>query len=152
MQNSTGPASGPVAFVLSGGGSLGSIQVGMVQALYERGIRPDLIVGASAGALNGAFLASRPATVATAQQLGRIWSQLRARDVFPRTIGVGGLLGIAGRRNHLASARGLREMLRRWIDFDAVESSPIPLHIVATDFRNLASDWIEFGKFFQKDP
>jgi NTE family protein len=39
-----------VAFVLSGGGSLGAIQVGMLRALYERGIAPDLIVGTSAGA------------------------------------------------------------------------------------------------------
>jgi NTE family protein len=49
-----------VAFVLSGGASLGAIQVGMLRALYERGIRPDLIVGTSAGALNGAYIASRP--------------------------------------------------------------------------------------------
>ena len=49
------------AFVLSGGASLGAIQVGMLRALYERGIAPDLIVGTSAGALNGAFIASRPA-------------------------------------------------------------------------------------------
>jgi len=37
------------AFVLSGGASLGAIQVGMLRALYERGIAPDLIVGTSAG-------------------------------------------------------------------------------------------------------
>ena len=48
------------AFVLSGGASLGAIQVGMLQALYEREIEPDLIVASSAGALNGAFIASRP--------------------------------------------------------------------------------------------
>jgi NTE family protein len=41
---------GPTAFVLSGGASLGAIQVGMLQALYERGIEPDFVVGASAGA------------------------------------------------------------------------------------------------------
>jgi predicted acylesterase/phospholipase RssA len=55
-----------VAFVLSGGASLGAIQVGMLRALYERDITPDLIVGTSAGALNGAFIASRPQTTATA--------------------------------------------------------------------------------------
>jgi NTE family protein len=49
-----------VAFVLSGGASLGAIQVGMLRALYERGISPDLIVGTSAGALNGAYIALRP--------------------------------------------------------------------------------------------
>ena len=47
-----------VAFVLSGGAGLGAIQVGMLHALYERGIAPDVIVGTSAGAMNGAFIAS----------------------------------------------------------------------------------------------
>src|SRR5690349_7246810 len=53
-----------VAFVLSGGASLGATQSGMLQALYERGIRPDLLVGTSAGAINAAFIASRPQTPA----------------------------------------------------------------------------------------
>ena len=39
---------GRTAFVLSGGASLGAIQVGMLQALYERRVRPELIVAASA--------------------------------------------------------------------------------------------------------
>ena len=72
-----------VAFVLSGGASLGAIQVGMLRALYEREIAPDLIVGTSAGALNGAFIASRPQTVATADALGDIWRGLRRGHVFP---------------------------------------------------------------------
>ncbi len=49
-----------VACVLPGGASLGAIQVGMLHALYERGITPNVIVGTSAGAMNGAFVASRP--------------------------------------------------------------------------------------------
>src|ERR1700709_945303 len=47
---------GGVAFVLGGGGILGSTQVGMLQALLERGVRPDLIVGTSVGALHGALI------------------------------------------------------------------------------------------------
>ena len=47
------------AFVLSGGGSLGSVQVGMLLGLAEAGIKPDLIVGTSVGALNGAWIAGR---------------------------------------------------------------------------------------------
>src|SRR5687767_5961651 len=58
-----------VAFVLSGGASLGAIQVGMLRALYERDVAPDLIVGTSAGALNGAFVASRPQAPATTDAL-----------------------------------------------------------------------------------
>lgn len=40
------------AFVLSGGASLGAIQVGMLQTLGERGIEPDLLVSTSVGAIN----------------------------------------------------------------------------------------------------
>src|SRR6266536_4549715 len=60
------------AFVLAGGAALGAMQAGMVHALYESGIAPDLLIGTSAGALNAAFLASRPATVATAQELAAL--------------------------------------------------------------------------------
>jgi NTE family protein len=66
-----------VAFVLSGGAGLGAIQVGMLRALYEHGIRPDVLVGTSAGALNGAFIASRPQTVASADALGGSSETLR---------------------------------------------------------------------------
>ena len=54
------------AFVLGGGGVLGAVEVGMLRALLERGIRPDLVLGTSIGAFNGA-LASLPA-----HQLGSI--------------------------------------------------------------------------------
>ena len=64
-----GRSSKPTAFVLSGGASLGAIQVGMLHALYDRQIRPDFIAATSAGALNGAFIAARPQSVATAAEL-----------------------------------------------------------------------------------
>ena len=92
-----------VAFVLSGGASLGAIQAGMLHALYERGIAPDLIVGTSAGALNGAFIASRPQTVATADGLATIWRGLRRGQAFPLNP-LTGLLGFLGARDHLVPA------------------------------------------------
>src|ERR1700736_1491634 len=88
------------AFVLAGGAARGAMQAGMVHALYERGIVPDLLVGTSAGALNAAFLASRPATVATAEALAVIWRGLRRMDVLPlRPPAL--ISGLAGRRDHL---------------------------------------------------
>src|SRR4029079_16237605 len=60
-----------------GGASLGAIQVGMLVALYERGIGLSLIVGTSAGAMNVAFIASRPQTVSTADALATVWRDLR---------------------------------------------------------------------------
>jgi hypothetical protein len=49
----------------------------------ERGIAPDLLVGISAGALNAAFVASRPQTAATIRELGRVWRNLEREDITP---------------------------------------------------------------------
>src|SRR5689334_15403064 len=87
-----------VAFVLSGGGSLGAVQAGMLRALYEREIRADLLVGTYAGALNGAFLASRPQTVETADALGDVWRHLRRGQAFPLNP-LTGLLGFLDRKS-----------------------------------------------------
>jgi NTE family protein len=48
------------AFVLGGGGVLGAAEVGMVRALLEHDITPDLVLGTSVGALNGSLLAATP--------------------------------------------------------------------------------------------
>ena len=71
----------PIGFVLGGGGSLGAVQVGMLRAMFERGIRPDLVVGTSIGAFNGAVLASDPATAI--QRLEQFWRSSRRGDAFP---------------------------------------------------------------------
>ena len=122
------------AFVLSGGASLGSIQVGMLEALYERDIRPDLIVGTSAGALNGAFLASRPQTVETARELGEVWRGLRRGQVFPVNP-LTGALGFLGARSHLVPDSGLKTVVKRHLRVDRIEDSIIPLHVIAADIQ-----------------
>jgi NTE family protein len=121
-----------VAFVLSGGAALGAIQVGMLRALYEREIVPDLIVGTSAGALNGAFIASRPQTAATADALGDIWRGLRRGQAFPLNPFTG-LLGFVGARDHLVPESGLRRLLERHVQCRQLEDMAIPLHVVAVD-------------------
>jgi NTE family protein len=121
-----------VAFVLSGGASLGAIQVGMLRALYERGVVPDVIVGTSAGALNGAFIASRPQNVATADALAEVWRELRRGQVFPLNP-LTGLLGFLGARDHLVPESGLRRLIARHVERDGLEDLPIPLHVVAVD-------------------
>jgi NTE family protein len=121
-----------VAFVLSGGASLGAIQAGMLRGLYERGIKPDLIVGTSAGAMNGAFIASRPQNVATADALAAVWRDLKRGQVFPLNP-LTGLLGFLGTRDHLVPASGLRKLIARHVEHDALEDLPIPLHVVAVD-------------------
>jgi NTE family protein len=121
-----------VAFVLSGGAGLGAIQVGMLRALYERDIAPDLIVGTSAGALNGAFIASRPQVVETADELGEIWGGLRRGNAFPLNP-LTGLLGFLGLRDHLVPASGLTRLIDRHTECELLEELAIPLHVVAVD-------------------
>src|SRR5262249_49084803 len=70
------------AFVLSGGGNQGVSQVGMLRALLEREIVPDVVIGTSAGALNGAAVAYAPNLTGVAQ-LAAVWEQLRSEHVFP---------------------------------------------------------------------
>jgi len=73
---------GPLAFVLSGGGARGALQVGALQVLLERGLKPDLLVGSSAGAMNAAFMAS-DSTIAGVQRLAAIWEHVEKDDVYP---------------------------------------------------------------------
>jgi NTE family protein len=122
----------PVAFVLSGGAGLGAIQVGILRALYERGIEPDLIVATSAGAINGAFIASREQTADTADELAAIWRRVRRGQIFPVNP-LSGLLGFLGTRAHLVPDSGLRRLVAEHLDAELLEDLPIPLHVVAVD-------------------
>lgn len=119
------------AYVLSGGASLGAIQAGMLLALAEADITPDLIVGTSVGAVNGGWLASR-SDVSGIRALADTWRSLSRDDVFP-TRPLIGLLGFLGKRRNLVPDSGLRQLLRANLEFDRLEDAPIPLHVVATD-------------------
>jgi len=119
------------AFVLSGGASHGAVQVGMLQALAERDVTPDLVFGASAGALNAAWVAGDP-KLEGLDDLAGVWRSLRTRDVFPLQP-LMGLLGFLGRRNALVKPDALRSLIRRNLHFARLEDAPIPLCIVATE-------------------
>jgi NTE family protein len=120
-----------IAFVLSGGASLGAVQVGMLQALAERDIVPDRVFGASAGALNSAWVAGDP-TLSDLDDLAEIWMSLRTRDIFPFRP-IAGFLGFVGRRDSLVSASGLRSLVARYVRFERLEDAPIPLCVIATE-------------------
>jgi NTE family protein len=121
-----------VGFVLSGGASLGAIEVGMLRALYEREIAPDLIVGTSAGAVNGAYIASRPPTVQTAEELAGVWRSINTFDVFPPNP-VTAVLGLIGQRDHLVPNFGLKKLIEANAQFRRLEDAKIPFHVIATD-------------------
>jgi NTE family protein len=107
----------------------------MLRALYERDIPPDLIIGTSAGALNGAFIASRPPTVETAEALAGVWRGVKRSDVFPLSP-LTGFFGFTGRLNHLVPERPLRSLLRQHLEFDRLEDASIQLHVIATEVES----------------
>ena len=104
----------------------------MLLALYAQGITADVLVGTGLGAFNAAFVASRAQTPEAAEELGRVWRDLRRDDVFPvsiRTI-VGGIHGL---HNHLVPDRALRRQVRRYIEFGDLSEAPVPLGLAAFD-------------------
>ena len=132
------------AFVLSGGASLGAVQVGMLRALAEAGVwPPDLLIGTSVGAINAAYVASHP-DAAALDGLAEIWRHLRRRDIFPARP-LGGLLGFLGRSDHLVSAAGLRRLIDGHLTFTELEDAPIPLHVVATEITSGAEVILSSG-------
>ena len=118
------------AFVLAGGGSFGAIQVGMMHSLAAHGISPDMVVGSSVGAINGAFYAGNP-TLKGVEQLETIWRGLQRRDFFPITWRT--LLGFLWRRDFLITHDGIRKLIDDHIPYRKLEQAELPVHIVATD-------------------
>jgi NTE family protein len=121
------------AFVLSGGGSLGAVQVGMLQALLEGEIQPDILVGTSVGAINAAWVAARPDADGIAE-LAEIWRGLRRQDVFPLSP-VMGALGLLGQTNHFISNASLRGILEKHLPYRRLEHATLPIHVVATELK-----------------
>ena len=99
-------APGTVAFVLGGGGVLGATQVGMLRALLEAGVTPDLIVGTSVGAINGAVFAADP-SAAGVGQLARLWASMSDTGMFSDTV-LARATTLARHRTHLYSPAPFR--------------------------------------------
>jgi NTE family protein len=92
------------------------------------------LVGSSVGALNAAYVASRPQVPATARKLGSIWRSLQREDIFP--VRMSALVsGLCGRRDHLVPDHGIRRLVRRHIEFDDLADAAIPVHLVAFDLN-----------------
>lgn len=120
------------AFVLSGGGSLGSVQVGMLRALEERHISADVLVGTSAGALNAAYLAAHGTGRQALDELAASWIATRRSDVFPIDPRRH-LLALRGTRPSLFADRGLRRLIAQHLTYTRLEDAATPVHVVATD-------------------
>jgi NTE family protein len=130
------------AFVLGGGGKWGAVEVGMLLALAERGIVPDVVVGCSIGAINGAAYAADP-TVAGVRRLQRFWEH-EATDLVNDASWRDRARAMVGRRAHLFDTDRLRAGVARMVpvSFDDLR---IPFQCVAASIERAAEHWFTDG-------
>lgn len=132
------------AFVLGGGGVLGAGEVGMLRALLEAGIAPDLVVGTSVGALNGAFLAADP-TVETTVRLAALWHELSAAGgVFSGSLVERASTAVRS-RTHLHRRGPLRQLLADHLPVERIEDLQVPFQCVAASIERAAEHWFDGG-------
>jgi NTE family protein len=130
------------AFVLGGGGLLGAHEVGMLRALAEAGVRPDIVIGTSIGAVNGAFVAADPD--GAAERLADLWQGESLRLVFSETL-VGRAVRLVRSGTHLHAIEPLRRLLADKLPIAAFEDLPIPFQCVAASIEEATARWFTSG-------
>jgi NTE family protein len=134
----------PVGFVLGGGGSLGAVQVGMLQALGEHGVAPDLVAGTSIGSINGAVLALDPK--GAANRLSHAWPKIRREHILP-----GGPLDQARTlrrtKTHLFPNEGLATVISDFLGDDLTfDDLELPFAAVTMDVATAQPHMIREGR------
>ena len=109
---------------------MGAVQIGMLRALTDAGIKPDLVVGSSVGAINAAYFAGAPNEDGI-EKLECLWRGITRGQVFPVTWRR--LFTFLCRRDHLVPADGLQQIISRHLPFENLEDARVPVHVVATD-------------------
>lgn len=137
------PPTPAVAFVLGGGGVLGATQVGMLRALLEHGIQPDLILGTSVGALNGAMLAADP-SLASVSALTDLWNRLAESEVFSGSV-FGRARTLIKHGTHLHSSDALRQLAADHLSVHDIEELQVPFQCVAASIERATSHWFTAG-------
>ena len=132
-------------FVLGGGGVLGAVEVGMLRALFERGIVPDLVLGTSIGALNGAMVARDP-SISVIDKLTELWKGVGASghevygDSALRTVRRAVTTG-----THLWSAQPLQQALADEFGDLTFEELPVRFQVCAASIERAAEHWFDSG-------
>jgi NTE family protein len=133
------------AFVLGGGGLLGAVEVGMLRALAEADIAPDIILGTSVGALNGALVAADPGP-GVIDRLLTLWeSAASGKEVY----GDGAVRQVTRAmrtRTHLHSAKPLRQLLQQELDDLTFDQLAIPFQCCAASIERAAEHWFTEGR------
>jgi NTE family protein len=132
-----------VAFVLGGGGILGAHEVGMLRALAERDVRPDLILGTSVGAINGAVFAADPTPVGV-ERLAGLWADMKLSEMT-----AGGVLRrvstLARSGTHLEPLEVARARLVEALPVERIEDLAVPYQCVAASIERAAEHWFTSG-------
>jgi NTE family protein len=132
------------AFVLGGGGVLGAAEVGMLRALFEAGIAPDLILGTSVGALNGAMVARDP-TLAVIERLTELWQDAQtSRTIADRPLR--SVRRAVSTGTHLYSADPMQRRLIAEFGETTFEELPIRLQVCAASIERAAEHWFTTGR------
>lgn len=132
----------PVAFVLGGGGVHGAVEVGMLRALLEHGIRPDLVLGTSVGAINGAILAADPD--AAIGRLCRLWTDVESNSPFEASL-LEQASTFARTRTHLHGNHRLQRLLLTALAVRTFEDLAIPFQCVAAGIETASARWFDSG-------
>lgn len=137
-----------IAFVLSGAGNRGPLEVGALRALLEQGIQPDLLVGTSAGAINASYLAAWGASVETTHKMEAMWASVNADDVYPEDL-LQIVWRVKSKANSIFTNKGMRKMLEKALPpgVTTFGQLKIKLYTTATDLRT--SRLVLFGDVAQ---
>ena len=131
------------AFVFAGGGSRGSAQIGMLQALVARGVVADAVYGASVGAINAAGYCGEP-TPAGVDRMAEQWRAITRDDVFPQGR-VPTPVRFLQQRESVHPNDGVRRIIENGVHFSRLEESSIPLEVVATSLTDGRTQWFAEG-------
>lgn len=130
------------AFVFGGGGLLGATEVGMVRALLDAGHRPDLVLGTSIGAINGAVVAADPSPAAV-EALTGTWQALGESDLFRGPLQR--LRVAAATRTHLHPIEPLRRLILDRLGPIDVADLAVPFQCCAASIERAAETWFSTG-------
>jgi NTE family protein len=122
---------------------LGAVQVGMLRALLEAGIKPDALVGCSVGAINAAAMAVDPG-FAQLDRLESVWRNLRREDIFPSSKWHQAW-HVARGRTHLHHPHALRSTIGRWLTITDLADTVVPVHVVTTELATATPRWWTSG-------
>jgi len=114
----------------------------MLRALNEAGIRPDLVVGTSIGAINGAFVAADPDQAA--DRLGQLWASAHLQRAFSGTL-LGRATRLARSGTHLHEIEPLLKMLDDELPAKDFGDLRLPFNCVAASIEQATATWFTSG-------